>query len=132
MSGQLKALPEWYYYFAGAANKLQRGTDYLAGAAGFAASKAIRLAKTGSLLDRQQSPEAQRAWKEHFASDVFPTLAEVRGACAETGPRGRAYGGISPGVTPSSGASPPGRAQVSTALRWARRRVGRSVAALLG
>src|SRR3712207_2451153 len=34
----------------------------------------------------------------------------------------RAYGGISSGVTPSSGVSPSGRAQVSTALRWARRR----------
>jgi SAM-dependent methyltransferase len=62
--------------------------DYLAGAVGLPASKAIRLAKTGSLLDGQQSPEVQRAWDEHYASDVFPSLAGVRAACAEAGLRG--------------------------------------------
>jgi SAM-dependent methyltransferase len=68
--------------------RAQSAADYLAGVAGFPASKAIRLAKTGSLLDRQRSPDVQWAWEKHFASDVFPTLAEVRRACAEAGLRG--------------------------------------------
>lgn len=62
--------------------------DYLAGVVGLPASKAIRLAKTGSLLDRQHTPEVHRAWEEHFATDVFPTLTEVRDDCAEAGLRG--------------------------------------------
>lgn len=59
--------------------------DLLVGALGFPASKAIRLAKTGSLSVPQQSPEVRQAWEEHYATDVFPTLAEVREACAEAG-----------------------------------------------
>jgi ubiquinone/menaquinone biosynthesis C-methylase UbiE len=62
--------------------------DLLVGAAAFPASKAIRLAKTGALSGPRQSPDVQRAWEEHYATDVFPTLAEVREACAEAGLRG--------------------------------------------
>ncbi|WP_207956924.1 class I SAM-dependent methyltransferase [Rubrobacter tropicus] len=61
--------------------------DYLVGALGFPASKALKLAKTGRLSNRQ-SPELRRAWEEHGATDRYPTLAEVRGACAEAGLRG--------------------------------------------
>ena len=59
--------------------------DHLVGALGFPASRAIRLTKTGALSGPQQSPELRRAWEEHYATDVFPTLAGVRGACAEAG-----------------------------------------------
>lgn len=59
--------------------------DYLAGAAGFPASKAIRLAKTGALAGPRQSPELRQAWEQHGATDRYPTLAEVREACAEAG-----------------------------------------------
>ena len=62
--------------------------DLLVGAAGFPASKAIRLAKTGALSGPRQSPEVLRAWEEHYATDRFPTIAQVRGACAEAGLRG--------------------------------------------
>ena len=51
--------------------------DYLAGALGFPASKVLKLAKTGSLANRQ-SPALRRAWEEHGGTDIFPTLAEVR------------------------------------------------------
>ena len=61
--------------------------DYLVGAAGFPASKAIRLAKTGALSGRQ-SPALRRAWEEHGATDIYPTLTEIREACAEVGLRG--------------------------------------------
>ncbi len=54
--------------------------DYLVGAAGFPASKALRLAKTGALSGRQL-PELRRAWEEHGGTDVFSILAEVRDAC---------------------------------------------------
>lgn len=60
--------------------------DYLVGAAGFPASKAIRLAKTGT-LSAGGSPELRRTWDEHGATDRLPALAEVRGACAEAGLR---------------------------------------------
>jgi SAM-dependent methyltransferase len=46
------------------------------------ASRAIRLAKTGSLAERQAS-ELQKAWEEHGKTDVYPTLAEVRRACED-------------------------------------------------
>ena len=62
--------------------------DYLVGAAGFPSSRAIRLAKTGSLSGPPQPPELVRAWEEHYATDRFPTLTEVRRACAEAGLRG--------------------------------------------
>ena len=68
--------------------RVQSPADYLVGAAGFPASKAIRLAKTGALSGPRQSPELRRAWEEHYATDRFPTLAEVHGACAEAGLRG--------------------------------------------
>jgi hypothetical protein len=55
-------------------------TDRLAGALAVPASKAIRLAKTGSLSERQ-SPEVRRAWEEHGRTDAYPTLGEVRLAC---------------------------------------------------
>ncbi len=64
--------------------RAQSPIDYLVGAAGFPASKAVRLAKTGA-LHAPQSPELRGAWEEHGATDVYPTLAEVRGACAEAG-----------------------------------------------
>jgi SAM-dependent methyltransferase len=43
-------------------------------------SKAIRLARTRSLAERQ-APELQMAWDEHGETDAYPTLAEVRRAC---------------------------------------------------
>ena len=58
--------------------------DLLVGALGFPASKAVRLAKTGSPFARQP-PELRRAWEEHGATDRYPTLAGVRVACAEAG-----------------------------------------------
>lgn len=57
--------------------RAQSVTDYLAGALGFVASRALRLAKTGGLSNRQ-SHALQRAWEEHGKTDVYPTLAEVR------------------------------------------------------
>lgn len=68
--------------------KVRSATDLLVGAAGFPTSKAIRLAKTGALRGLRRSPEIQQAWEEHYATDVFPTLAELRAACAEAGLRG--------------------------------------------
>ena len=62
--------------------------DYLVRAVGLPASKAIRLVKTGALHGLQQSPEVKRAWEEHYATDAFPTIAEVRRACAEAGLQG--------------------------------------------
>lgn len=62
--------------------------DLLVGALGFPASKAIRLAKTGALSAPRQSPEVRRAWDEHYATDAFPTLEEVREACDKAGLRG--------------------------------------------
>lgn len=62
--------------------------DLLVGAAGFPASKIIRLAKTGALVGPRQPPGLRRAWDEHYATDRFPTLAEVRDACVEAGLRG--------------------------------------------
>jgi SAM-dependent methyltransferase len=61
-------------------------TDRVVGALAAPASKAIRLARTGSLVERQ-APELQKAWEEHGKTDTYPTLAEVRGAC-ETELRG--------------------------------------------
>ena len=46
-------------------------------------SKAIRLARTGSLVERR-APELQEAWEEHGKTDAYPTLAEVRCACCES------------------------------------------------
>jgi SAM-dependent methyltransferase len=43
-------------------------------------SKAIKLARTGSLAVRQ-APELEMAWEEHGKTDAYPTLAEVRRAC---------------------------------------------------
>ena len=53
--------------------------DYLTGALGFPASKALRLEHTGSLANRQ-SLELRRAWEEHGRTDTYPTLTEVRRA----------------------------------------------------
>jgi ubiquinone/menaquinone biosynthesis C-methylase UbiE len=58
--------------------------DNLVGAAGFPVGKIIRLGKTGD-LHAYQSTELQRAWEEHGSTDRYPTLAEVRQACAEAG-----------------------------------------------
>lgn len=55
-------------------------TDRLVGALAVPASKAIRLAKTGSLTERQ-SPELRRAWEEHGTTDAYRTFGEVRRAC---------------------------------------------------
>ena len=68
--------------------RVRSATDYLVGAAGFPASKAIRLSRTGALSGPRQSSDLRQAWEEHYATDVFPTLAEVREACAEAGLRG--------------------------------------------
>jgi ubiquinone/menaquinone biosynthesis C-methylase UbiE len=62
--------------------------DLLVGALGFPASWAIRLAKTGALSAPQPPPEVRRAWEEHYATDAFPTLTEIRSACEEAGLRG--------------------------------------------
>ncbi len=62
--------------------------DRVAGALAMPASRAIRLAKTGSLAGRQ-APGLQEAWEEHGRTDAYPTLAEVRRAC-ETELRGAA------------------------------------------
>jgi ubiquinone/menaquinone biosynthesis C-methylase UbiE len=62
--------------------------DLLVGALGFPASWAIRVVKTGALSGSPQPPEVERAWEEHYATDAFPTLAEVRSACDEAGLRG--------------------------------------------
>ena len=58
--------------------------DYLMGAVGFPASKAIRLAKTGSLSVREP-PDLRQAWGEHGKTDRLPTVPEVRDACKEAG-----------------------------------------------
>jgi hypothetical protein len=50
--------------------------DRVIGALAVPASKAIRLART-----ERQAPELRKAWEEHGDTDVYPTLAEVRGAC---------------------------------------------------
>jgi ubiquinone/menaquinone biosynthesis C-methylase UbiE len=63
-------------------------TEVLVRAAGFPASKVIRLAKTGALSGPPQPPEVERAWEEHYATDAFPTLSEVRSACDEAGLKG--------------------------------------------
>lgn len=68
--------------------RVRSAADYLVGAAGFPASKALRLVKTSALSGSRQSPELRRVWEEHYATDRFPTLAEVRDACAEAGLRG--------------------------------------------
>ena len=65
--------------------KARSPADYLVSAVGFPASKAIRLARTGASSGPRQSPELRRAWDEHYATDTFPTLAEVREACADAG-----------------------------------------------
>jgi SAM-dependent methyltransferase len=63
----------------------ERGlADNLVGAAGFPVGKAIRLAKTGE-RHAHQSTELRQAWEEHGSTDRYPTLAEVRQACAEAG-----------------------------------------------
>jgi ubiquinone/menaquinone biosynthesis C-methylase UbiE len=54
--------------------------DRLVGTLAVPASKAIRLAKTGSLTERQSS-ESRRVWEEHGATDAYTTLGEVRRAC---------------------------------------------------
>ena len=55
-------------------------TGRVVGALAAPASKAIRLARTGSLVERQV-PELQKAWEEHGKVDTYPTLAAVRRAC---------------------------------------------------
>jgi hypothetical protein len=54
-------------------------TDYLAGAAALPAAAALRLARTGRLLE----PRAVReAWARHGEHERYPALAEVRRICA--------------------------------------------------
>jgi ubiquinone/menaquinone biosynthesis C-methylase UbiE len=55
-------------------------TDHVVGTLAVPASRAIRLAKTGSLVE-QQLPDPRKAWEEHGKTDAYPTLAEVRLAC---------------------------------------------------
>jgi len=62
--------------------------DRVTGALAIPASRAIRLAKTGSMAE-WQAPGLQRAWEEHGRTDSYPTLARVRRAC-ETELRGAA------------------------------------------
>jgi ubiquinone/menaquinone biosynthesis C-methylase UbiE len=63
-------------------------TDHVMGTLAAPASRALRLAKTGSLAERQP-PDLQKAWEEHGKTDAYPTLAEARRAC-ETVLRGAA------------------------------------------
>jgi SAM-dependent methyltransferase len=60
--------------------RARTATDRLVSALAVPTSKAIRLARIGSLSERQ-APELQKSWEEHGKTDVYPTLAEVRGAC---------------------------------------------------
>jgi len=60
--------------------RARTASDRLVSALAVPISKAIRLARTGSLAERQ-APELQKAWEEHGKTDVYPTLAEVRRAC---------------------------------------------------
>lgn len=66
--------------------RAQSFADYSMGAAGFAAGGAISLAKESARPPRQTSA-LQLAWAEHGRSDVYPTPAEVRAACADAGLR---------------------------------------------
>jgi len=61
-------------------------TDHALGALAAPVSKAIRLARTGTLAERQ-APELRKAWEQHGRTDAYPTLSQVRGAC-ETELRG--------------------------------------------
>ena len=54
--------------------------DHVVSVLAIPTSKAIRLARTGSLSERQ-APELRMAWEEHGKTDAYPTLAEVRRAC---------------------------------------------------
>ena len=60
--------------------RARTAADRVVNALAFPASRAIRLARTGSLVGRQ-APELREAWEEHGKTDVYPTLAEVRRAC---------------------------------------------------
>lgn len=62
--------------------------DLFVGAAGFPASKAIRLVETGVLSGPSPPPKVRRAWAEHYATDAFASIGEVRSACHEAGLRG--------------------------------------------
>lgn len=54
--------------------------DYLVGALGFPASKALKLVRAGGPA-KHQSPELRQAWKEHGKMDTYPALTSVRRAC---------------------------------------------------
>jgi SAM-dependent methyltransferase len=60
--------------------RARTAADRLVSALAVPISKAIRLARTGSLAERR-APELQKAWEEHGKTDAYPTLAEVRRAC---------------------------------------------------
>jgi ubiquinone/menaquinone biosynthesis C-methylase UbiE len=60
--------------------RARTAADRVVSALALPTSKAIRLARTGSLVERQ-APELQEAWEEHGKTDAYPTLAEVRCAC---------------------------------------------------
>jgi SAM-dependent methyltransferase len=60
--------------------RAQTAADRIVSALAVPTSKAIRLARTGSLAERQ-ALELQKAWAEHGKTDDYPTLAEVRRAC---------------------------------------------------
>jgi ubiquinone/menaquinone biosynthesis C-methylase UbiE len=65
-------------------HRARTAADRLVSALAVPISKAIRLASTGSLTERQ-APELQKAWEEHGKTDAYPTLAEVSQAFAEAG-----------------------------------------------
>ena len=65
--------------------RARTAADRLVSALALPTSKAIRLARTGALAERQ-APELQKAWEEHGKTDRYPTLAEVWRVCdAELG-----------------------------------------------
>jgi len=60
--------------------RARTAADRVVSALAVPTSKAIRLARTGTLAERQ-APESEMAWEEHGKTDAYPTLAEVRWAC---------------------------------------------------
>jgi SAM-dependent methyltransferase len=60
--------------------RARTAADRVVSALALPTSKALRLARTGSLVERQ-GPELQEAWEEHGKTDAYPTFAEARRTC---------------------------------------------------
>jgi ubiquinone/menaquinone biosynthesis C-methylase UbiE len=54
-------------------------SEFLMSAIAVPVSLALRLVKTGRL---RESPDVRQAWAEHSKVDIYPTLCQVRQACA--------------------------------------------------